>query len=422
MPLIVKDMKIILSDRKALLILIGMPIILFTILSFALQGSFSSASSQVWDIDVAMVKNYDFEEDFKASGTYMSRQEAMAIEEVMTKVFESQGLEFVRVQWMDLETAMAKLEEDSIASAVVLQENYMADLLKTMMPGQGGLVTVKVYTNPEKAYSASIVSKVINQVTQAMSRQIIENKIVVETMTQYGLDPTELIQAPRQTPVDVVYEDYTIDQLKKVTSAQYYSVAMMAMFILFGASYGSKFMLIEKKKFTLQRQQVAGISPFKLLVGKMVIIFCVGLLQISAMILTSHLGFKVYWGKPSMVVLVTLLTAFAVMGFGTILAGLALKADNFKVLNLLESGVFQVVALFGGSYFPIFLMPLWFQTISKLLINGAALDVYLKVMMDAPFKDLLPGILSLGLNGLVFLSIGLWIVFHDPTIKVRRAS
>ena len=193
------------------------------------------------------------------------------------------------------------------------------------------------------------------------------------------------------------------------------------MFILFGASYGSKFMLIEKQRFTLQRQQVAGVSPFKLVLGKLVIIFCVGLLQIVAMILTSIIGFKVYWGDPALVVVLTLLTSFAVMGFGTILAGLALKANNFKALNLLESGAFQIIALFGGSYFPIFLMPGWFQTVSKILLNGAALDVYLKVMMDAPFKDIVPGIISLGINGLLFLSIGLWVIYHDPMIKVRRA-
>lgn len=72
------------------------------------------------------------------------------------------------------------------------------------------------------------------------------------------------------------------------------------------------------------------------------------------MILTSSLGFNVYWGNPSYLIVLVLLTAFAVTGFGTLLTAIALKADSFRAVNMLESGVFQVIALFGGSYFPIF--------------------------------------------------------------------
>lgn len=40
--LIKKDLKIIISDKKALIVLIGMPIILFAILSTSLKDTFDS--------------------------------------------------------------------------------------------------------------------------------------------------------------------------------------------------------------------------------------------------------------------------------------------------------------------------------------------------------------------------------------------
>lgn len=421
-PLIMKDLKVILSDRKALLILIGMPIILFSILSFALQGSFSSSSNGLWDIEIALVKTYDFDEAYEDLKTYMSLDEVRAIENIFTDIFLSEDLSFVKLREMTYEEALLGLENNELASVIVLPENFIRDTALNMTPLKTPPVTLEILTNPEKSYSSRIVANIVEDISQNLSSKMIENKVVFQVLEYYEVNPESYERSTENERVEIIYDDVKIDQLKLVTSAQYYSVAMMAMFILFGASYGSKFMLLEKRKFTLQRQQVAGVSPLKLVVGKMVIIFCVGLLQIVAMILTSVIGFNVYWGDPLTVVLLTVLTSFAVMGFGTILAGMALKTDSFKTLNLLESGVFQVIALFGGSYFPIFLMPSWFQNISKVLLNGAALDVYLKVMMDAPFKDLLPGMLSLGLNGLVFLSIGLWLVYHDSSLKVGRVS
>jgi len=419
LALIRKDIKIILSDRKALLILIGMPIILFTILSFALQGSFSSGTGGLWDIDVAVVKNYDLDKDYERLAAYMSEEEARGLESIVLDVLESEDLSFLKVAYMDQDQAMKALEEDQLAAVIVLPDAYVYKLALNMVPGLGQDMTVQVVTNPEKAYSGTVVTSIVSEVLEGISAQMIESTIIHDLARDLEFDP-QAIQVTEER-LDLVFRDYKIDKMKTVTSSQYYSVAMMAMFILFGASYGSKFMLLEKRRFTLQRQQVAGLEPYKLLVGKMVVIFFIGLLQISAMILTSHLGFGVYWGQPTRVLLVTLLTAFAVMGFGTILAGMALRADSFKALNILESGVFQVIALFGGSYFPIFLMPDWFQFVSKVLLNGAALDVYLKLMMDAPVGDLLPGLGSLALNGLVFMSIGLWIINHKPNPKVRRS-
>lgn len=65
-------------------------------------------------------------------------------------------------------------------------------------------------------------------------------------------------------------------------------------------------------------------------------------------------------------------------------------------------------------------MPEWFQTISKVLLNGAALDTFLKVMMDAPLKDMLPGILSLALNGFLFMGVGLGMIYYIPSLGVKR--
>lgn len=418
LKLIKKDLKIVLSDKKAFILLVGMPIILFSILSFALAGSFDDGESSLWTIEVGVVKQYSFEEDYEAIKAYASKDDLREVEDILFSVLDDEALSFITYDILDYDTAVEKIENNELASVIVLPENYLANLMINMSPTFRKPIEIEIIRNIDRSYSSDIVENIVNEVTSQISQIMITNKVAHETLSYHDV-PSEIIdailvvlqeQGQTQEQIKMQVNDYKIDTLKTVNSAQYYSVAMMAMFLLFGASYGAKFMLEEKKKFTLQRQMMAGIMPTKIIIGKVSLIFCIAILQISMMILTSTIGFQVYWGNPVHVILLTLLVAFAVMGFGSILAALALKMDSLKALNIFESGIFQVIALFGGSYFPLFLMPVWFRIVSKTLLNGAALDAYHKLMMGASFEQILPALLSLALNGIVFLVIGLSII------------
>jgi ABC-2 type transport system permease protein len=58
--IIIKDLKVMFSDKKALAIMILMPMILTTILSFALKGSFSSGSDSDFEpVNIAVVRLYN---------------------------------------------------------------------------------------------------------------------------------------------------------------------------------------------------------------------------------------------------------------------------------------------------------------------------------------------------------------------------
>lgn len=415
--LIKKDLKIVLSDKKALVILVAMPIILYTILSFALVGSFESSDDDVWDITIGIVKEYDME---NIQSDYLTKEDAKSLESILFDVLESEDLEFVSYTFMTYEEATEALENNELSSVVILPENYIADLGLNMSPTFRKPLDIQIIRNTEKQYSSDIVENIISSVMENLSQMMITNKVTYETLNHYDIDKNitkqvlETMRDTKRETVSVKTSIYTIDQLKMVNSGQYYSTAMMAMFLLFGASYGAKFMLEEKRDFTLQRQQSAGIHPTTIVIGKMALIFIIAVMQIGLMILTSTVGFGVYWGEPVQIIFVTFITALAVTGFGSLLAAVSLKADNFKALNMMESGIFQILALFGGSYFPLFLMPDWFKWISRLLLNGAALEAYQKVMMGAPLNEMLPSLISLLLNGIVFLTIGMIMIQRQP--------
>ncbi len=415
--LILKDLKIVISDKKALVILVAMPIILYTILSIALVGSFESTDDSVWDIHIGIVKMYDLE---SSTSDYMSLEDAESLEKILFDVLDNDELSFVTYEIMNYDEAVNRIENNDISSVVILPENYIKDLGINMSPTFRKPLSIEVIRNTERQYSSDIVENLMKGIMNELSQVMIVNKVTYETLNHFDVETVvidqvlEMMKNAERTPVEIENKVFKIDELKTVNSGQYYSTAMMAMFLLFGASYGAKFMLIEKRNFTLQRQQSAGISSTQIIIGKLALIFVIAVLQITLMILTSTIGFGVYWGEPLQIILVTLVTASAVTGFGTLLSAVSLKAGDFKALNMMESGIFQVLALFGGSYFPLFLMPDWFKWISRALLNGAALEAYQKVMMSAPLVEMLPSLMSLMINGLVFLTIGMMMIHRQP--------
>ena len=64
-----KDIKTLLTDKKALAIIMLMPIVLTSILSLALQGMFEGEIGSVGPINVAIVKEYNIENDMQAFST-----------------------------------------------------------------------------------------------------------------------------------------------------------------------------------------------------------------------------------------------------------------------------------------------------------------------------------------------------------------
>ena len=63
---IIKDLKVLLSDKKAMAVMLLMPLVLMTILSLALKGSFSSGDEIAWkSVNIAVVKKYDRTTDIK---------------------------------------------------------------------------------------------------------------------------------------------------------------------------------------------------------------------------------------------------------------------------------------------------------------------------------------------------------------------
>lgn len=448
--IIIKDLKTILSDKKALAIIIIMPIVLMTILSFALKGSFTSSDeSDREKVNIAVVKQYDeskdslrfiniLKSDFLKNGIgeetlddlIISTSNEVNPEEILFKDFlESDEVsKIISYKIIDENKSYDLLKNGDISAIVFLPEKFVYDMKMNFLTPFRNKLNLKIITHPDRNIDGQIVKAVVEAYTNAVSSVIIGKNVIVEMALSYnqaggGLNGMNEVMNGMKKAMEGIHinlDNVTVEGRRSISSSDYYSVAIMTMFILYAASHGGRMLLEEKENITLQRMIIAGVSKHKILVGKFITVLLIALVQISVMVIFSHFALKVNWGTWYLVVLISFSAAFAVAGVGVLVAAATYRANNYKMANIFESAIIQGMAILGGSFFPIDVMPPILQKFSFLSLNGIALKSYLKVMVGYSLADIANYIAVLTALGILFILLAVLILREKEAIRSDR--
>lgn len=427
--IIKKDLKVILTDKKAITILILMPIILTTILSQALSGSFEDGS-KIPKFSVAIVKEYDSlrsseymrekleksiigEDGAKSILDNISELEFDPEDLFFNEFLENDDLkEIMDYQILALDEANRLLSDNEISAIIILPENFIVDSYISMLTTFRNNVNITVIKNPSRRLTSAITRSIVDGYSEIISSMIIAKNVYISNAIKYDID--NIFSDNLELFLDSLNVDeqpnISVDRIKlngeePISSTDYYSVAMMAMFLLFGASEGSVMLLKERKAMTYDRMAVAGLSKAKILISKYLLIFVIALLQMIAMIMYASLILKVDFINIKLVLLTSFSAVFAVAALGMLMGSIMFKAQDYKIVGVMSNGVFQVLALLGGSYIPIEVMPKAMHFISYIPINGLVLKSFLKIMSGYGFKDISLFIALLLLNGVIMFTI-----------------
>ncbi|MBP1926185.1 ABC-2 type transport system permease protein [Sedimentibacter acidaminivorans] len=429
--IIIKDLKIILSDKKALAIMIVMPIVLTTILSMALKGSFiSGEDNNIKTVNIAIVKLYDENMDSQMFKTALNNNiisqgmgdktlkelidsgNSINPEEMIFEDFlnSKEVSEIINYRLEKEEKAMELLNNGEVSAVLLFPDKFIYDMKINLLTPFRNNVEIKVITHPDRNIDGQIVKSVIEAYSNAMSSIIIGKNVIIESVMANNISYDSISNMEDTMEkmnklikdINVNIDNVVVEGKKNISSADYYAVAMMTMFILFAAGQGGRMLLEEKDNLTYQRMIVAGTSSLGILCGKLITIFLIAIFQIVTMIIFSHYALKVQWGNLNSVILISLSAAFSVAGLGTFIGAISYKAGNYKIANIFESAIIQCMALLGGSFFPIEVLPKIMQNLSFLSINGIALRSYLKVLIGSGTKDVINNIFILNIIGLLF--------------------
>ena len=389
-----KDVKITVRDREALLILLAMPFIIIAILGLALGETFSG-SPRLSKYDVAVV----------------DKDKGEIAKLFIDKTLKSDDLsKLLKVTKKTEDEARKLVSMGDLAAGIIIPKGFSEKIKR----GEGG--KLEVIGDPGQKIRAAIVEGITRSFARRVSAVTIGVKtplnILVESKAISPLElpaTTGLLTKEARSAVTKPFirvQEETKAAERGLSAIQYYSAGMAVMFILFSAMFGAVSLIDERHNMTLARLLTTPSRNSSILGGKLVGVFFIGILQFSALVLATRLMFGVQWGNslPGLVVLVVS-TVLASTGMSIFIAA---AAKTTKAAAAMSQVLIQGMAALGGSMVPLQAFPDWLKNISQFTINYWAMNGFTQLMDGKSFEVIiLPSIILLSFC-VTFLSLGIW--------------
>jgi ABC-2 type transport system permease protein len=392
--LALKDLLFVGRDKKALLTLIMMPLLLIAILGAAF-GDMMKAES-----DVTIKK-------FKVGVVNLDKG---PLGNVLTnEVFGKSLSEQIQVKKYNKKQLIAKIKDHKLSVGIIIGSDFSTSLMAEEQ------VEIKLLTVPDPGVKAMIVQSVINQfsesfaieaaATKRLNAQPVQAEVHNEGNQPVPSGSTQ-VTGEEQKVQHLLIEKTINSETEPVSSFQYYAAAMGVMFLLMTVVQGVSTMIEEKEQAVYKRLLVSSLTFKNYLAGKMLGLIILGVIQAFIIIVGTKLLFGVNWGESvSGIMLMTVAFVFNTCGLGVLAGSFIKKQKTFDAVGMLAS---QIFAALGGSMAPLYIFPDWVVMVTKGLPNGLALQTYLELMSGANLFEILPAIFaSIGL-GLLFFAIGLF--------------
>ncbi|WFA08756.1 ABC transporter permease [Tissierella sp. Yu-01] len=430
--MVFKDFRIALSDRAVIIELMLMPIILMTILGFALTISFKDYSNSE-SIKIAVVKEYDIEVEKKQLLDMIPIESNIDINDIdfgdfhMERIFFEDFLgnndlkEIIQYEILTKENALEKLEDREITAIVILPNGFIRDTMINFGTSFRNVVDIEVIGRTDKNISTTIVEEIIKGFSDILNYNISAKNTFSRIYSREGVegnisDHIKLITERISNILGTERPELEFEQLNDrppMNSRAYYSFGMTAMFILFGAGYGSKFLLEEKRMGTYDRMSASGVKKSTIVIGKACTIFLVGLTQMLITYIFSTIVLKVQWGEFINLVIIFIASAFTVAALGTMLASITYHAGSYNIANMFTSFIVQIMSVLGGSMVPIEVMPGFARFASKLVPNGLMMNAVMKNYYGYGMEEISLSIVGLLVYGLVFFTIAIYLLLKE---------
>lgn len=379
----IKDLRLFVTDRRALLMTFFMPIALISIFAMAFGGEKERDARPI----TLVVADLDNGSVSKA---------------VIT---ELDSLKSIEVKMLPVDSAERLVKTGEESSMLVFNKGFGDSLMMNKS------LPLEMRFDQSKAMEIGIMQQAL---MSHLGRIIGEMK-----MKNAGPGFVSVDSAGKETPMVMpppVAAQRGFDlrmtplmEEKQGSPGLIQAVAGTAvMMLLFGLAAMGAGLLEEKETGTLKKLLYSPINPRGVIFGKMIASNIVALVQLSVLFGYAAYAFHLDLGKnvPALL-LMMFTTAFACSGFGMFLASVAKSRQQVQMLSTLL--VLSMSAI-GGSMIPTFMMPAFMQKLSVLSVNYWSIqgfyDIYWRnLAFTDPHFLLRPGMLFLIGAGMMIVSL-----------------
>lgn len=289
---------------------------------------------------------------------------------------------------------------------------FPEDFTARVMAGEPAVIDVFVAENSPAREAA--LRGLANALAGRIANAQIAARTVVELGGAGGVSAVDAAVALASADSLVVFETERVGDVKPFNATNFTLSGYLTMFVFFTAALSAEAIARERERHTLERLMANGVRRGSVIVGKYLAALYVGLTQIAVLWGVGLLVFNIDLGAaPAAVILISVLMVGASAGFGVMLGSLVRTVRSASSVGVLAS---LVMAPLGGSWWPLFIVPSWMQSLGKIAPHGWANTAFNKAMLfGAEAGDLIPEMVALVVFGAAFVSIALFRFRLAPT-------
>jgi len=242
-------------NRMQMLLLVGLPIVLLSIIGIAFGGMLDGDSPTI-ELKVALIENENEEEQFNRfisdveselpseliDQLQLDKESYMLISLMKNNVFGNEEMsQFIDFHEVNPSKKEQILTDESFTSVIEVPENFTYLMLENMILTKGSQPSLLLHQNE----GSQIGTRIVNDILTQFQAQLTQTNFLVGK----GIDPHD-IQPDSSTQFG---QAVMMNQKDPITTQGYYSVGMAVMNVLFIASTLGTFAFLEKKIHVFDR-------------------------------------------------------------------------------------------------------------------------------------------------------------------------
>ncbi|MCK0471674.1 ABC transporter permease [Halalkalibacter sp. APA_J-10(15)] len=405
-----KDLLLFWRDRKELVTILTLPIVLVLVMNFAFSGMFGSDDEEQLDLQLAIVNEDDEREGLdilegKLMAVSSSEDDVMQFVEYASHLrpasllfdyFNSDELsEWLTVHELQESEAVAKVEEGDLDGILVIPDGFTVDSLYAVFVGEPSTTSL-IYKMERETINSSTIYQIVQGFIEHMNNEFALQEIG-------GAAEAEILLPEGGFEAVGAGERFTV--------SQYFTIAMGILFSLFVAVTVATKTGEELRQQVINRILLTNSHPLQFLLGKIASTFCLVWLQIMFVFVLSHFILDVFPDRTIAfwfgVVGIVMVLSLAIAGLAAMFTSISLRVKDLNA----ASGIFMIVLLLfgmsGGNFVPVFILPNWLQELGEWTPNGQSLVILTEWVQFEQFSTILtPSLLLIG-HFLLFTTIAL---------------
>ncbi len=396
-----KDLKLFITDRIALLWALLFPFLFVVIFNFALGGI--GSEDERLELHVAT----------QEAGSGLSHQIIGAME---TRDDSQLKPGEPKIIWdEDYEKARRAVEAKELAGFLA----FPADFTQALYAGDS--TQLEVVADAEAINTRAALNGLAQGIASRVGSQQVAANAVVELLIKQGsatpggaadierviaeLFPEQGGIVPEESFIQ--YETEKVGEMEAENPANIVIPGYLVMFVFFAAALSAETIVRERHNNTLERLLAGSVRRESILGGIFAGTAAKGLIQIAIFWVVGILVFNIDLGlSPAAAIILSILVIIMSSAFGIMLATLVKTERSASSIGVLAS---LVLAPLGGCWWPLFITPKWMQFIAKITPHGWATTGFNKLMVfGADFGAAVPEMLALIGFAAVFGIIAVW--------------